>query len=40
MHELLVEKGYDVVYEEYNGGHNYPSWRDGVGEGLEALFGC
>jgi enterochelin esterase family protein len=40
MHGLLVEKGYDVVYHEYNGGHNYPSWRDSVGEGLEALFGC
>ncbi len=40
MHELLVEKGYDVVYREYNGGHNYPSWRDSLGEGLEALFGC
>ena len=39
MHELLVEKGYDVVYGEYNGGHNYSSWRDSVGEGLEALFG-
>ena len=40
MHGLLVEKGYEVVYDEYNGGHNYPSWRDHVGRGLEALFGC
>ena len=39
MHELLVEREYDVVYGEYNGGHNYPSWRDSVGEGLETLFG-
>ena len=39
MHELLEKKGYDVVYREYNGGHNYPSWRDSVGEGLEAMFG-
>jgi len=40
MHKLLAEKGYDVVYREYNGGHNYPSWRDNVGRGLETLFGC
>jgi enterochelin esterase family protein len=40
LHELLVEKGYDVVYREHNGGHNYPSWRDHVGQGLETLFGC
>ena len=40
MHELLVEKGYNMVYDEYNGGHNYPSWRDSVGQGLETLFGC
>ena len=39
MHELLVEKEYDVVYREYNGGHNYASWRDSLGEGLVALFG-
>ena len=40
MHGLLVEKGYDVLYGEYNGGHNYSSWRDSVGRGLEMLFGC
>jgi enterochelin esterase-like enzyme len=27
------------VYEEYSGGHNYPSWRDRVGRGLETLLG-
>jgi enterochelin esterase family protein len=39
MHALLVDRGYEVVYEEYSGGHNYPSWRDRVGRGLEALLG-
>jgi enterochelin esterase-like enzyme len=39
MHALLVERGYEVVYDEYSGGHNYPSWRDHLGRGLEALLG-
>ena len=30
LHALLVEKGYDVVYGEYHGGHYCPSWRDNV----------
>jgi enterochelin esterase family protein len=38
MHELLAERGYDVVYDEYGGGHNYPSWRDRLGRGVEMLF--
>ena len=40
MRKLLLERGYDVVYQEYNGGHNYPAWRNQLGQGLEALFGC
>jgi enterochelin esterase-like enzyme len=39
MHELLLEKGYDVTYREHNSGHNYPSWRDNIGQGLGTLFG-
>jgi len=39
MHALLAEKHYDVSYHEYNGAHNYTSWRDDVGRGLERLFG-
>jgi enterochelin esterase family protein len=35
---LLREKGYDVVYREYSGGHNYPAWRNDVWRGLEQLF--
>jgi enterochelin esterase family protein len=39
MSALLVEKKYDIAYREYSGGHNFPSWRDNVWRGLEALFG-
>lgn len=40
LHVQLRMSGYDVTLREYNGGHNYPSWRDDVWRGLEALFGC
>ncbi len=36
---LLGERVYDVTLREYNGGHNYPSWRNDVWRGLEHLFG-
>ena len=39
MHQLLAAKGYRVTYREYNGGHNYPAWRDDLWHGLEALYG-
>jgi len=39
MHALLQSKGYDVTFTEYSGGHNYPSWRNDLWRGLEALFG-
>lgn len=38
MKALLKENGYQFVYREYSGGHNYTSWRDDVWRGLEALF--
>jgi len=38
MHALLQEKGYDVTYSEFSGGHNYTSWRNDLWCGLEALF--
>jgi enterochelin esterase family protein len=40
MAKLLTRKGYEVTYREYNGGHNYPAWRDDVWRGLETLFGA
>lgn len=38
MRDLLTEKGYDLAYRAYNGGHNYTSWRNDVWRGLEWLF--
>ena len=40
MHQLLSQRGYQVVYREYHAGHNYPAWRDDLWRGLETLFGC
>lgn len=39
MHALLRSREYDVTYREYNGGHNYPAWRDDLPRALEAMFG-
>ncbi len=39
MHAALTARGYDVVYREYNAGHNVPAWRNAVWRGLEQLFG-
>ena len=39
MQSLLKEKGYDMVYFENNGAHNYATWRDCLWRGLEYLFG-
>ncbi len=34
----LETKGYPFTYQEYNGGHNYPAWRNDLAAGLETLF--
>ena len=31
-------RGYDVAYREFNGGHNFPAWRDDIWRGLEHLY--
>lgn len=38
VHALLQEKGYNVTYGEFTGGHCYTAWRDDIWRGLEALF--
>src|SRR5574341_1758733 len=38
MRSLLKEKGYEVTYHEFSGGHNYTAWRDDLWRGLEAMF--
>ncbi len=36
---LLQERGYDFKYVEHNSGHNYPSWRNILWQGLIHLYG-
>lgn len=36
---VLEMKGYDVVYNEYAGGHEMLSWQGGIAEGLKHLLG-
>jgi len=38
LQPLLKEKGYNVIYREFSGGHCYTAWRGDVWRGLEALF--
>lgn len=38
MHQLMVDRGYQVHYREYQGGHNYTSWRNDLWRGMEFLF--
>lgn len=38
MQPILKENGYQFIYREYSGSHNYTSWRDDLWRGLEAMF--
>lgn len=35
--DVLINKGYDVTYEEFNSGHDYLCWGETLAEGLIAL---
>lgn len=37
--DALVELGHDVVYREFNGGHDHACWIGGLADGLVALAG-
>ena len=37
--EVLRANDYDVTYREYNGAHNWTSWRNEIEHGLIALYG-
>jgi len=39
MQPLLHERGYDLIYHETGGAHNFTTWRNDLPRGLEALFG-
>ncbi|OGN93165.1 MAG: hypothetical protein A2Y88_13015 [Chloroflexi bacterium RBG_13_48_10] len=39
MNSMLSERGYQLIYREYNAGHNYPAWRDDIWRALEYLYG-
>jgi enterochelin esterase-like enzyme len=38
MKALLEEKGYDLTYREYAGGHNFTAWRNALPDALVTLF--
>ena len=39
LKDILILKGYDVVYKEYKGGHSHLNWRLTLSDGLVALLG-
>ncbi|MGA5817505.1 alpha/beta hydrolase-fold protein [Kitasatospora sp. NPDC094028] len=39
LRDVLLARGYDVEYREFNGGHDYACWRGGLADGLAHLLG-
>ncbi|MCW5249793.1 MULTISPECIES: enterochelin esterase [unclassified Streptomyces] len=39
LHDVLRDRGYDVTYREFNGGHDYACWRGGLADALVGLLG-
>jgi len=39
LRDILELKGYQVVYEQYKGGHSHLGWRHTIGKGLISLLG-
>lgn len=38
MRDALRTKGYQLIYRQYNGGHDYAMWWGGLADGLIALY--
>ncbi|MBT2383980.1 enterochelin esterase [Streptomyces sp. ISL-11] len=38
LRDVLRARGYEVAYEEFNGGHDYACWRGGLATGLAGLL--
>ncbi|MEU2512333.1 enterochelin esterase [Streptomyces syringium] len=38
LRDVLQARGYEVSYEEFNGGHDYACWRGGLAAGLAELL--
>ena len=39
MRDLLISKGYNLLYKEFNEGHSWGNWRTHVKYGLEYFWG-
>ena len=39
MRDVLLAKGYEVRYQQFNSGHDYLNWRGTLADGLIALVG-
>lgn len=39
LKQVLADKGYDVTYSEFAGGHDFAAWRGSLADGLIALAG-
>ena len=39
MRDVLLAKGYDVLYRQYASGHDYLNWRGTLADGLMVLIG-
>ena len=39
MRDVLLAKGYEVHNQEFQGGHDYLSWRGTLADGLIVLMG-
>ena len=38
MRDMLASKGYVLRYSEYDGGHSFLNWSQGIADGLQYLF--